>query len=148
MTMKDWAEHLDRILTMSGENLLAGNGRISHKQAIDKATTEYRKYKAKTLSAVEEDYRYVEFAVTGACKIEVYGMSGNSNSTRSLKLLDGSGTELITWGTVTGTELNYLTYSYTGGATTLRIGSGNSGVNLYGINIIYPTTRTSPSNPT
>lgn len=56
MTMKDWAEHLDRILTMSGENLLAGNGRISHKQAIDKATTEYRKYKAKTLSAVEEDY--------------------------------------------------------------------------------------------
>ncbi len=56
MTMKDWAEHLDRILTMSGENLLTGNGSISHKQAIDKATTEYRKYKAKTLSAVEQDY--------------------------------------------------------------------------------------------
>lgn len=26
MTMKDWAEHLDRIFTMSGEQLLQGNG--------------------------------------------------------------------------------------------------------------------------
>jgi len=37
MTMRDWAEHLDRILTMSGEQLLRGNGSISHKQAVDKA---------------------------------------------------------------------------------------------------------------
>jgi len=33
MTMKDWAEHLDRILTMSGENLLIGAGLISHEKA-------------------------------------------------------------------------------------------------------------------
>ena len=44
MTMQDWAEHLDRILTMSGEQLLEGNGGISHRQAIDKATNEYKKY--------------------------------------------------------------------------------------------------------
>ncbi len=56
MTMKDWAEHLDRILTMSGEQLLQGNGNVSHKQAIDKATAEYKKYKARTLSEVEKDY--------------------------------------------------------------------------------------------
>lgn len=56
MTMKDWAVHLDRILTMSGEQLLQGNGSISHKQAVDKATDEYKKYKAKTISDVEEDY--------------------------------------------------------------------------------------------
>ena len=56
MTMQDWAEHLDRILTMSGEQLLVGNGSVSHKQAIDKATGEYRKYKARTLSEVEQDY--------------------------------------------------------------------------------------------
>ena len=56
MTMKDWAEHLDRILTMSGEQLLEGNGSISHRQAVDKATNEYKKYKAKTLSDVERDY--------------------------------------------------------------------------------------------
>ena len=56
MTMRDWAEHLDRILTMSGEQLLQGNGSISHKQTVDKATDEYKKYKARTLSTVEEDY--------------------------------------------------------------------------------------------
>ena len=56
MTMRDWAEYLDRILTMSGEQLLQGNGSISHKQAVDKATGEYKKYKARTLSTVEEDY--------------------------------------------------------------------------------------------
>ena len=56
MTMKDWADHLDRILTMSGEQLLQGNGSISHKKAVDKAADEYKKYKAKTLSEVETDY--------------------------------------------------------------------------------------------
>ena len=38
------------------EQLLVGNGSVSHKQAIDKATGEYRKYKARTLSEVEQDY--------------------------------------------------------------------------------------------
>lgn len=56
MTMKNWVEHLDRILTMSGEKLLEGAGSVSHKRAIDKATAEYKKYQAKTLSEAEEDY--------------------------------------------------------------------------------------------
>ena len=56
MAMSDWVEHLDRILTMSGEQLLHGNGSVTHKQAVDKATSEYRKYKTRTLSDVEKDY--------------------------------------------------------------------------------------------
>ena len=56
MTMEDWARHLDGILTSTGENLLIGNGTISHDQAMDKAQTEYKKYKAKTISRVEQDY--------------------------------------------------------------------------------------------
>ncbi len=56
MTMKDWASHLDRILTMSGEKLLLGAGTISHNQAIEKATDEYKKYQQKTLSEVEKSY--------------------------------------------------------------------------------------------
>lgn len=56
MTMEDWAKHLDGILTSTGENLLTGNGSVSHLQAMEKAQTEYRKYKAKTLSSVEQDY--------------------------------------------------------------------------------------------
>lgn len=39
-----------------GGQLLLGNGSVSHKQAVDKATEEYKKYKAKTLSDVEQDY--------------------------------------------------------------------------------------------
>ena len=56
MTMKDWAEHLDRILTMSGEQLLKGAGCISHTQAVNKATEEYKKYQSRTVSEVEKDY--------------------------------------------------------------------------------------------
>ena len=56
MTMNDWAEHLDKILTMSGEQLLIGAGSISHTQAVNKATEEYKKYQARTLSEVEKDY--------------------------------------------------------------------------------------------
>ncbi len=56
MTMQDWAEHLDRILTMNGEKHLVDNGSISHKEATEKVSIEYRKYKARTLSRVERDY--------------------------------------------------------------------------------------------
>ena len=56
MTMKDWSEHLDKILTMSGEQLLQGNGSISHEKALEKATSEYKKYQQKTLSDVEKDF--------------------------------------------------------------------------------------------
>lgn len=56
MTMKNWAEHLDKILTMSGEKLLQGAGSVSHETAIGKANTEYKKYQQKTLSEVEKNY--------------------------------------------------------------------------------------------
>jgi hypothetical protein len=56
MTMKDWIEHVDRILTATGENLLDGNGEISHKQMTNKVEKEYKKYQANTLSKVERDY--------------------------------------------------------------------------------------------
>ena len=58
MTMNDWAAYLDRILTMSGEQLLQGSGSVSHEQAMDHATTEYRKYKQRTISDVERDYLF------------------------------------------------------------------------------------------
>ena len=58
MTMNDWAAYLDRILTMSGEQLLQGSGSVSHEQAMEHATTEYRKYKQRTISDVERDYLF------------------------------------------------------------------------------------------
>ena len=56
MTMKDWAIHLDRILTMSGEQLLHNAGSLSHDKAIEKATIEYKKYQHRTLSEAEKNY--------------------------------------------------------------------------------------------
>ncbi|MEF2782141.1 MAG: virulence RhuM family protein [Clostridium sp.] len=56
MTMEDWVKHLDNILTVTGEQLLVDNGSVSHQKAMEKAETEYKKYKAKTLSDVEKDY--------------------------------------------------------------------------------------------
>ena len=41
---------------MSGEKLLQGAGSVSHEKAIDKATTEYKKYQQKTLSEVEKSF--------------------------------------------------------------------------------------------
>lgn len=56
MTMNDWANYLDRILTMSGEQLLQDAGKVSHPEAMEHATNEYRKYKQRTISDVEHDY--------------------------------------------------------------------------------------------
>ncbi len=56
MYMSDYIKQLDSILTSTGEKLLSGAGRISHKQAEEKAIAEYRKYQVKTLSPVEQAY--------------------------------------------------------------------------------------------
>lgn len=56
MTMNDWANYLDRILTMTGEQLLQDGGSVSHDDAMEHATTEYRKYKQRTISDAEHDY--------------------------------------------------------------------------------------------
>ena len=56
MYMADYVEHLDNVLETTGEKVLQGAGTISHAQAIEKATEEYRKYQAQNLSPVEEEY--------------------------------------------------------------------------------------------
>ena len=56
MTMQDWIEHVDKILQATGENLLKGNGEISHTQMEKKVEEEYKKYREKTLTQVERDY--------------------------------------------------------------------------------------------
>jgi hypothetical protein len=56
MKMKDWADHLDAILTATGEQLLLDAGAVSHEKAVGKAEVEYKKYQAKTLSEVEKSY--------------------------------------------------------------------------------------------
>lgn len=73
MTMNDWAAYLDRILTMSGEKLLQGSGSVSHEDAMEHATNEYRKYKQRTISDVEHDY------LLSIKTIEDLGKKGGNN---------------------------------------------------------------------
>lgn len=56
MHMHDYIEHLDRLLLANGEKLLEGSGTVSHKKAMEKAESEYRKYQVETLTPVEEAY--------------------------------------------------------------------------------------------
>ena len=56
MHMSDYVEHLDKVLSSTGEKLLENVGSVSHKQAVDKALDEYRKYQVLTLSPVEKAY--------------------------------------------------------------------------------------------
>jgi len=56
MKMQDYIEELDNILQSAGRKQLFNAGQISNQEAIDKATTEYKKYKSKTLSEVEKVY--------------------------------------------------------------------------------------------
>ena len=56
MYMSDYVEQLDSVLSSGKRKLLEGSGKISHEKAIEKATTEYRKYQEITLSPVEEEY--------------------------------------------------------------------------------------------
>ena len=56
MHMSDYVAQMDRLLAAQGDPLLDNAGAISHKQAVDKALEEYRKYQEKTLSQVEKDY--------------------------------------------------------------------------------------------
>ena len=58
MYMSDYVEHLDNILKTTGERILIlqGAGTVSHVQAIEKATAEYKKYQVQNLSPVEKEY--------------------------------------------------------------------------------------------
>lgn len=56
MYMSDYIRQLDSVLTSGNRPLLEGAGSVSHAQALEKATAEYRKYQSNTLSPVEEAY--------------------------------------------------------------------------------------------
>ena len=56
MHMSDYVEHLDRVLSSTGEQLLVGAGKVSHKQAIEKANREYQRFVVQNLSPVEEAF--------------------------------------------------------------------------------------------
>ena len=56
MTMQEWIEELDRVLSNNRRPLLEGSGSISHQQAQEKAEHEYAVYRQRELNQLESDY--------------------------------------------------------------------------------------------
>ena len=65
MTMKDWINETDNLLKFRKKEILQDSGKISHKQAVEKAEKEYEKFRVKQdiqyISSMDEMYqRYLK----------------------------------------------------------------------------------------
>ena len=56
MRMTDWVTKLDAMLTLSGRQLLTGNGSISHEEACRKAVAEFQEYRRREMIQYESDF--------------------------------------------------------------------------------------------
>ena len=56
MTMQEWIDELDRVLSNNRRPLLEGTGSISHQQAQEKAEHEYTIYRQREMNQLESDY--------------------------------------------------------------------------------------------
>ena len=56
MKMSDWIEALDNQIIAHKRKILEGNGKISHKQAIEKAEKEYEIFRKKELAGLKSDF--------------------------------------------------------------------------------------------
>jgi len=73
MTMADWAAELDRQLLANRRALLVGKGKISRKEAIEKAEKEFELYRAREMRQLESDF---DRAVKALAKTDAEG-TGN-----------------------------------------------------------------------
>jgi len=104
----------------------------------------------KTGGAMTSTARFFAFCVTGNCTIEIYCISGNSSTNRTMNVATGSWNNIKQTFDV-GTSIAKYTYSYTGAATSLYIGSAAGGINFYAIKVIYssqPEAKPTISDPT
>lgn len=65
MTMQNWIDSTDKLLKFREKKILNDSGKISHKQAVDKAENEYEKFRIKQdreyISSMDEMYKkYLE----------------------------------------------------------------------------------------
>jgi hypothetical protein len=65
MTMNDWIKETDELLKFRKKNILNHSGKISHTAALEKAESEYEKFRVKQdreyISSMDEMYRkYLE----------------------------------------------------------------------------------------
>ncbi len=75
MTMNDWINATDKLLKFREKNILTHSGKITHKEAVDKAESEYEKYRVtqdqKYISSMDEFYnKYLKESKRGSAKYE------------------------------------------------------------------------------
>lgn len=69
--MKDWLAHLDTLIVAMGGKKLEGAGKVSHQQAIEKAETEYAKYRSQQdVLPSEVETAYLETVKQAQRKLE------------------------------------------------------------------------------
>jgi len=56
MKMQEWIDALDNQIVLLRRKLLIGKGKISHKQAIEKAEKEFEIYRAREMRKLESDF--------------------------------------------------------------------------------------------
>lgn len=56
MYMKDWIVQLDKLISVFNKKVLTDAGSVGHREALEKAKIEYKKYQIKNLSPVENEY--------------------------------------------------------------------------------------------
>ena len=56
MTMNDWIDELDNQIVQNKRKLLEGKGKISHKEAIEKAEKEFEIYRDREMKQLESDF--------------------------------------------------------------------------------------------
>ena len=68
MSMADWKEFLDKQLSMLNQNILIGSGKVSHKQAVEKAEKEFEIYRAREMKQLESDFDRAVKMLTNTAK--------------------------------------------------------------------------------
>lgn len=56
MTMQNWIDALDNQIVSNRRKLLEGKGRVTHKQAVEKAEKEFEIYRAREMRQLESDF--------------------------------------------------------------------------------------------
>lgn len=56
MKMFDWVQELDNQILLNRKKILEGKGRISHKEAIEKAEKEFKIYREREMKTLQSDF--------------------------------------------------------------------------------------------
>ena len=56
MRMQDWIQELDNQIVFNRRKILEGNGKISRKEALEKAKEEFRKYREREMRELQSDF--------------------------------------------------------------------------------------------